>query len=114
MSEGVRGVDGEYVELLEMYCLLRLRLLDVRHKWGNVTRVALSDHGKYAGVCVCIDHCVTVQCHVTTDSALFQCSLSVVCVYVLAYYSKCSVQEQVMCSAHFSFTFFSCLCRFCR
>ena len=60
MSEGVRGVDGEYVELLETYCLLRLRLLDVRHNWGNVKRVALSDHGKYAGVCVCVCVCVCV------------------------------------------------------
>ena len=52
MSEGVRDVDGEYMELLEMYCLLRVRLLDVRHNWGNVTKVALRDHGKYAGMCV--------------------------------------------------------------
>ena len=52
-SEGVRDVDGEYVELLEMCCLLQLRLLDLRHNWRNTAKIALDGHGKYAGMCVC-------------------------------------------------------------
>ena len=53
-SEGIRDVDGEYVELLEMCSLLQLRLLDLRHNWRNTTKIALDGHEKYAGVCVCV------------------------------------------------------------
>ena len=43
------NIDEDYVHALEMYCLLKQRLLDVRHKWKNVVKEALSDHGKQAG-----------------------------------------------------------------
>ena len=43
-------VDEEYVHALEMYCLLKQRLFDVRHNWRMVLKKALSsDHGKYTG-----------------------------------------------------------------
>lgn len=45
----VNNVDEEYVHALELYCLLKQRLLDVRHNWSAVVKEALSDHGKYTG-----------------------------------------------------------------
>ena len=79
MSEGVNGVDGKYMELLELYCLLRVRLLDVRHDWGNVMKVALGDHGKYAGVCVEAVLTIVSLCNVTlsTISVFALCSMCV-------------------------------------
>ena len=48
-SHELEGGDEEYVEVLELYCLLRQRLLDVRYNWGGVAASALAEHGKYAG-----------------------------------------------------------------
>ena len=63
-NEGMRDVDGEYVELLEMCCLLQLRLLDLRHNWSSMAKIALDDHKKYAGMCVC-ESCDLHVHHVT-------------------------------------------------
>lgn len=43
----VSDLDEKYVEALEMYCLLKMRLLDVRHSWRTVVQKALCDHGKH-------------------------------------------------------------------
>ena len=48
LGEG-EGVDGVYVEVLEVYCLLKQRLMDVRHSWRTITITTLTQHGKYAG-----------------------------------------------------------------
>ena len=44
------GRDEKYVEALEMYCLLKQRLFDVRHNWRIVVRKAFQDHGKYKSI----------------------------------------------------------------
>lgn len=41
------GVDEQYVRALEMYCLLKQRLSDVRHSWKAVVKEALADHGQH-------------------------------------------------------------------
>lgn len=43
------GVDEKYVHALEMYCLLKQRLSDVRCSWRAVVKEALSDHGQHTG-----------------------------------------------------------------
>ncbi len=45
-----KNVDDEYVQALEVYCLVRQCLLDVRHSWRNVVSVVFKEHGKYAGL----------------------------------------------------------------
>lgn len=40
-------VDEGYVGVLEVYCLLRQRLTDVRYNWQNVESVAFAHHGKH-------------------------------------------------------------------
>lgn len=52
-GRGVEGslasVDEQYVHALEIYCLLKQRLLDMRHSWRLVIKEALLDHGQHTG-----------------------------------------------------------------
>ncbi len=43
------NMDDEYVKALEVYCLVRQCLLDVRHSWRSIVSVVFKQHGKYAG-----------------------------------------------------------------
>ena len=49
LQRGEGDVDGCYVEVLEVYSLVRQRLLDVRHNWRSIVATVFKDHGKYAG-----------------------------------------------------------------
>ena len=44
------NLNEEYVRTLEMYCLLKQRLLNIRHNWKEVVKEALFDHGKHTGM----------------------------------------------------------------
>jgi hypothetical protein len=48
-ARSLSSVDEDYVSALEMYCLLKQRLSDVRHHWRLVLKEALSDHGQHTG-----------------------------------------------------------------
>lgn len=48
-GRGGRDMDGQYVALLEMHCLLRQRLYDVQHNWRAVYSTVFSPLGKTAG-----------------------------------------------------------------
>ena len=43
----VNDVNEKYVEALEMCCLLKQRLVDVRHNWRIVVQKALCDHDSF-------------------------------------------------------------------
>ena len=43
-------MDGQYVALLEMHCLLRQRLLDVQHNWRAIYSSVFCPLGKTAGI----------------------------------------------------------------
>ena len=38
----LNGIDEDYVSALELYCLLKQRLLDVKHNWRTVMTVSFS------------------------------------------------------------------------
>ena len=44
----VTNLDEEYVHTLELYCLLKQTLLDVRQNWREVAKRAFSDHSNHA------------------------------------------------------------------
>ncbi len=44
------SIDENYVRALEMYCLLKQRLLDIVHNWKTVVQEALPGHGKHTGI----------------------------------------------------------------
>ena len=48
------GLDVEYVCALEMYCLLKQRLLDVKYSWRKVVQGSFADHEKHAGKQQCV------------------------------------------------------------
>ena len=48
-ESSVTNVDEDYVHALEIYCLLKQRLLDVRRNWKMVLKEVLADYGKHAG-----------------------------------------------------------------
>lgn len=55
LKKGGRGggggdMDGQYVALLEMHCLLRQRLHDVQHNWRAIYSSVFSPLGKTAGI----------------------------------------------------------------
>ena len=49
-------VDEDYVRALEMYCLLKQRLLDIKHNWKTVVQEAFTGHGRHTGNlwCICV------------------------------------------------------------
>ena len=53
------NVDEDYVHVLEIYCLLKQRLLDVKYNWKTVVKDALSDHGRNVGKIIFINNKTT-------------------------------------------------------
>ena len=53
VKEEGRCVDEDYVAALELYCLLKQCLLDIKHNWRTVVAVALASptYTKYASEC---------------------------------------------------------------
>ena len=43
------SIDEDYVHALEIYCLLRQRLVDIKHNWKTVVSRALWQHGRHTG-----------------------------------------------------------------
>ena len=70
------GVDERYVEALELSCLLRQRLMDVRHNWRSVVSKSLCDHGRYKGTII-----LNVKKDNSSHASLF-CVIERNCVHV--------------------------------
>lgn len=74
VKEEGRCVDEDYVAALELYCLLKQYLLDIKHNWRTVVAVALASptYTKYASEYCTKDHSNSA-CHgakITVATAL--------------------------------------------
>ena len=52
------AIDQQYITVLEVYCLLKQRMLDLKKSWRNVLRISFISHKEQYGNIMCSMFCV--------------------------------------------------------